>query len=56
MLRHKDIIYENYPLKITFMRVLLLILMLFSGNIILFDINTFLLIAYDVYLLFFFIL
>ena len=54
MLRHKDIIYENYPLKITFMRVLLLILMLFSGNIILFDINTFLLIAYDVYLLFFF--
>jgi len=54
MIRHKDIIYENYPLKITFMRVLLLILMLFSGNIILFDINTFLLIAYDVYLLFFF--
>ena len=54
MCRHKDIIYENYPLKITFMRVLLLILMLFSGNIILFDINTFLLIAYDAYLLFFF--
>jgi len=39
MLRHKDIIYENYPLTITFMRVLLLISMLSLGNIILFNIN-----------------